>query len=290
MWSEAGADTYIPSGEPLELALARTTHLAVGAHQDDLEIMAVAGIIDCHSRAVPGFTGVIATNGSGSARSGPFSSFSDEEMRRLRRKEQRSAADVGRYAVLVQLDHPSSQVKAPAERAALLSDLERLFSLTRPRVVYTHSLFDAHATHRAVALAVIEVLRALPLERRPSVLVGCEVWQDLDWLPPEFKVAMDVSAEPNLQERLLAIFQSQIAGGKRYDLAALGRRRAHATFQHSHVVDRATGLVYAMDLMPLILDPGLSPATYVSSVCERHRERSLANLESLLTDPNPEPS
>jgi len=38
----------------------------------------------------------------------------------------------------------------------------------------------------------------------------------------------------NLQFALLGVFESQIAGGKRYDLALMGRRRANATYFESH--------------------------------------------------------
>jgi len=30
------ADIFVPDGTPVEAALARTTHLGIGAHQDDL--------------------------------------------------------------------------------------------------------------------------------------------------------------------------------------------------------------------------------------------------------------
>ena len=55
-------------------ALARVTHLGVGAHQDDLEFMAFHGInMNCYhseNRLVSG--GVVCTNGSGSARQGAY--------------------------------------------------------------------------------------------------------------------------------------------------------------------------------------------------------------------------
>jgi len=35
------AQIFIPDGSPVKEALSRTTHLAFGAHQDDLEIMAI---------------------------------------------------------------------------------------------------------------------------------------------------------------------------------------------------------------------------------------------------------
>lgn len=285
LWGKTEADTYIPSGETMDAAWRRTSHLAIGAHQDDLEIMAVAGIIECYDRSALGFTGVVVTNGAQSARSGAFAHSTDAEMVAVRRAEQRRAAEIGRYAALLQWGYPSAEIKHRAQREGLRQDLRRLFSLMRPRTIYTHSLFDAHATHRAVALAVVEVLRELDQDHQPTALLGCEVWQDLDWLPEEARVSMDVSDRLDLQERLLTVFESQVAGGKRYDLAALGRRRAHATFGQSHQVDAATGVIYAMDLLPLLHQPLLSFTEYLSLLCDRHRERSTAQLISLLEIP-----
>ena len=36
------AEIFVPDGLPIELALARTTHMCFAAHQDDIEIMAAA--------------------------------------------------------------------------------------------------------------------------------------------------------------------------------------------------------------------------------------------------------
>ena len=45
---QSSADIFIPDGKPAEEALARITHLGIGAHQDDLEFMAFHGILQCH--------------------------------------------------------------------------------------------------------------------------------------------------------------------------------------------------------------------------------------------------
>jgi hypothetical protein len=63
-----GAEVFIPDGSPAESAIARTTHLGICAHQDDLEIMAYHGILECFQQKDKWFTGVTMTNGSGSAR------------------------------------------------------------------------------------------------------------------------------------------------------------------------------------------------------------------------------
>ena len=46
---------YIPDGERKERAFARTTHLAIAAHQDDIEFMAYAPIAECFGGRTSGF-------------------------------------------------------------------------------------------------------------------------------------------------------------------------------------------------------------------------------------------
>jgi hypothetical protein len=148
-------------------------------------------------------------------------------------------------------------------------------------VVYTHNLADKHDTHVAVALRTVEAIRRLPAGARPQRLYGCEVWRDLDWLVDADKVAFDVSAHENLQAALLGVFDSQICGGKRYDLATLGRRRANATYYASHAVDATTGMSFAMDLTPLIRQPDLGVETYIQGFIVRLRQDVAERLARL---------
>jgi hypothetical protein len=67
----------------------------------------------------------------------------------------------------------------------------------------------------------------------------------------------------------LGVFDSQIAGGKRYDLASMGRRRANATYLGSHGVDETTGLSYGMDMTPLMNEVDLNPAEFVGHFIQR---------------------
>src|ERR1044071_83782 len=120
--SKPQADVFIPDGSEASAALSRTTHLAIGAHQDDLEFMAAHGVVECFQNPARWFTGVVVTDGSGSARDFEYKSYSKEQMMAVRRHEQRKAAFVGEYAAMLQLGHPSSVVKAPAE-AAVVQDL-----------------------------------------------------------------------------------------------------------------------------------------------------------------------
>jgi LmbE family N-acetylglucosaminyl deacetylase len=267
----AGAEIYVPDGTPIDQALKRTTHLCVSAHQDDIEIMAAAPILECYQQKDRWFTGVVMSDGRGSPRDGLYAQYSDEEMRLVRFKEQRKAAVVGEYAAQVMLDYPSKAIKDAAQ-AGPVEDLLAVLQAAQPQVVYTHNLADKHDTHLATALRVIEALRRLPADRRPGKLYGCEVWRALDWMLDEDKCAMDVSLHENLQAALLGVFDSQIAGGKRYDLASMGRRRANATYFESHGVDQTTGLSFAMDMSPLIADTSLEPDTFVDGLIERFRQ------------------
>ena len=247
------------------MALCR---MAVGAHQDDLEIMAFDGILQCFQQDERWFCGVVVTDGSGSPRDDLYRDYSDEAMRAIRRQEQKRAAVVGEYGAQVLLDYPSSALRDGSNKAPV-EDLALLLKLTRPEVVYTHNLADKHDAHVGVALRVIEAIRGLPAGGRPRRLYGCEVWRDLDWLVDADKVAFDVSAHENLQAALLGVFDSQICGGKRYDLATMGRRRANATYYAPHSTDVATGMIFAMDLTPLIQDPGRDIQAYVREFTNR---------------------
>ena len=262
------AEIFSPDGLPPEEALRRTTHLCIAAHQDDIEIMAAQPILECFQNANRWFSGVVMTDGRGSPRSGAYEAYSDEDMRRVRWKEQRKAAVLGEYSALVMLDYPSAIVKQ-GSRIEPVEDLLSLIRAASPSVIFTHNLADKHDTHVATALRVIQALRELAPEERPGRLIGCEVWRALDWTVDADKVPMDVSQMENLQAALLGIFDSQIAGGKRYDLASMGRRRANATYFESHGVDQTTGLSYGMDMSPLMDGGAGEPVDFVRGFIER---------------------
>jgi LmbE family N-acetylglucosaminyl deacetylase len=262
------AEIFIPDGLAPEQALARTTHMAISAHQDDIEIMAANPIIECFQQNDLWFTGVVVTDGRGAPRNGVYEHYSDEEMRLVRFKEQRKAAIVGEYAAQVMLDYPSKMVK-DGQNQFPVQDLAALIKIARPKFIYTHNLADKHDTHVGVALKVIAAIRSLPEVERPHKLYGCEVWRDLDWMVDSDKAPFNTSEHESLQAALLGVFDSQIAGGKRYDLASMGRRRANATYFESHGVDVNTGLSYAMDLTPLVLDPSLEIVPFIQAHIQR---------------------
>lgn len=262
------ADIFVPDGIEADAALARTTHLCVSAHQDDIELMAYHGVAQCFGLPGKWFTGVVVTNGAGSPRAGLYASYTDDQMQKIRLIEQRKAAYVGEYACQLQLGYTSSAVKNPGG-AGLRDDLAAIFRAAKPEVVYLHNLADKHDTHVAVSLRAIAVLRGLSQEFRPKKVYGCEVWRDLDWLPDQDKQVLPVSTQPNIAAALVSVFDSQVTGGKRYDLASAGRRLANATYFASHATDQETALSYAMDLTPLVEDPKLPIDGYVLGFVEK---------------------
>jgi LmbE family N-acetylglucosaminyl deacetylase len=274
------SEIYVPDGSAADKALARTTHLGIGAHQDDIEIMAFHGILECFGKSDKGFTSVTVTNGSGSARDGIYAHYTDEQMQAVRRTEQKKAAYLGGYSAHVALDYTSSAVK-DGKNSQVVEDLKALLGATKAQVIYTHNLADKHDTHVSVALRLIRALRELPPDTRPQKLYGCEVWRNLDWMNDKDKVVFDVSAHENLAASLVGIFDSQIAGGKRYDLATMGRRRANATYFESHATDAATSVIFGIDLTPLIADVTLAPKDYIASFIHRFADDVSSRLAKL---------
>jgi LmbE family N-acetylglucosaminyl deacetylase len=266
--SRPDADIFVPDGAAMPEALRRATHLCIGAHADDQEFMAYAGIAECFGRSERGFAGVVVTDGAGSPRAGEYAGLSGAEMVRVRAREQRKAAAIGEYACQVQLMHPSADVKRRGH-AGVLADLTAVLETARPEVLYVHNPADRHDTHVAVFLRTIEALRAIPADRRPARVLGCELWRDLDWLAGADRVALDCGRRPNLAAALAGVFDSQIGGGKRYDVAVAGRRAAHASFSESHATDRSEALSLAMDLTPLARDDALDPVEFALGFVRR---------------------
>lgn len=262
--------TYIPDGTQEQAAISRTTHLAISAHQDDIEFMAYAPIAECFGNQDKWFGAIVVTDGAGSPRSGLYADYTDEQMKKVRIVEQKKAAMVGEYGFLAMLSHPSKEVK-DAGNAKIVEELAGLIRKAKPRYLYTHNLADKHETHVATALRVIAALRMLKPEERPEKVYGCEVWRDLDWVCDDEKVYLDCGPHPNLMRCLSAVFDSQIVGGKRYDLAAEGRRLANATFSASHACDTYSALNYAMNLTPL-MDEKTDVVSYICGHIERFRQ------------------
>jgi LmbE family N-acetylglucosaminyl deacetylase len=252
-YRHAHHDIFIPDHVQLDHALSRSTHLGIVSHQDDLEIAAYHGITECFHSGDKWFGGVVVTNGAGSPRKGAYANYTDEEMQAVRVTEQKKAAFVGEYSVMIQLAYASDEVKQ-SRRGDVVADLIDVLNNTRPEILYLHNPCDRHDTHVATFLRSLEAIRSLPHAHRPKKVYGSEVWRKLDWLLHEDKTMLRVDKHPHLLRPLLGVFDSQISGGKRYDLAEEGLRHANATYFDSHTTDGTSMLNFAMDLTPLVQD------------------------------------
>lgn len=264
--SQPDATVYVPDGKPAAQAFRRITHLGIGAHPDDLEIMAFHGILKGRR-----FGGITCTDGAGSPRAGKYVGYSEDRMRDIRRREQDRAARLGRYGVMIQLRHASRSLRK------LEDDLFELLRQLKPKVIYTHNLTDKHDTHIAVAVAAIRAIRRLPRSARPQQVYGCEVWRDLDWLSDDEKISLDLGDDEKLQRQLLTTFRSQLKV-KRYDDAVMGRARANATFANPRESDRARRAWLAMDLTPLAHNPKLKFAAFADRHVMAFRKDVLGRL------------
>ena len=270
-----------PDGKTGPDAISRTTHLGIGAHQDDLEFMAFHGILACYERTDRWFGGVTITDGRGSSRTGQFKEWTDDQIAAERVREQDAAAVIGQYSFMAQLGFGSAAVR-DAQQTAVRDDLCRILDASHPEVVYLHNLADKHDTHVGCALRCIEAMRQMPKADRPKMVYGCEVWRDLDWLVDSEKTPMPISARPELARALNEVFATQIAGGKRYDLAVLGRRTANATFSNAHATDQESAMQWAMDLTPLVQDDSLDPIAYTVGFIDRLKSDVTARLRKSL--------
>jgi LmbE family N-acetylglucosaminyl deacetylase len=208
-------------------------------------------------------------------------------MQKVRLNEQDTAAGIGKYSVMFQLGYPSEAAKYGDDACTpedvectdvgdfssggefsgdgtytgsgkCAAELAEIIKACAPDFIFTHNPADKHDTHVGVMMRVLEAIRLLPGEFRPGKVYGLEVWRGLDWLSDDAKVIFDTSLEPELAEQLLSVFVSQCAGGKRYDLAALGRRMANATFLASHAVDTTNSCSYGIDITELIDNPDVA--------------------------------
>ncbi len=272
------AQIMIPDDERTDNAFERTTMLCIAAHQDDTEIMAYHAIGQCYGKKDEWFTSVIVTNGAGSPRAGVYAGYTDEQMCELRAKEQNNAAIVGDYSMQIQLGYTSAQVKVAGQND-VISNLTTIIEACRPQIVLTHNLADRHETHVCTALHTISALKHVSEEARPQKVYAMEVWRGLDWLDDGDKMVFDTAMHPNIANAVLGVFDSQICGGKRYDLAAAGRRRANATFLASHGVDKVEEAAYGMDITAL-MGSDVDPCEFMAQKLDTFRNDVISKIKN----------
>ncbi len=118
MFTQSNSEVYVPDGKNQNEALSRTTHLCIAAHQDDIEIMAVEGILLGFENPDVHFTGCVVTDGHGSPRAGKFANVSDDEMAQIRVEEQKEAARIGKFPPRCFWAIPVLKSRRPATRTS----------------------------------------------------------------------------------------------------------------------------------------------------------------------------
>ena len=267
--SNKNASLYFPPSSSRNLL--DTTHMCIAAHPDDIELMAANAIIECMGQKDKHFTGVTVTDGAGSSRIGIYENYTDEDMKKIRAKEQDIAAAIGRYNAQFQLQYTSSEVKN-SKNEDVVNELKEIILAAGPKILFTHNFADKHDTHVAVAVRTLQALRQIPKSMRPKKIYAMEVWRSLDWVMDDEKILFDTSGDDSLQSALLGVYHSQIAGGKRYDLAGLGRKRANATYYASHFTDEYTAAEYGIDITGLVNDEDLTPAQFINRYIDNFKK------------------
>ncbi len=229
-------------------ALAQGTCLAIGAHPDDLEIMAAPFIEDCCEHSNKKFVGVVCTHGVSAQLLHSGKSSEILKVKSKRRDEQLEAAHFAKYLGMIQLGYGSDDIKAN-NNIKLGSQLSDLILQVRPEIILTHNPFDRHRTHQAVCRHVLQAV--LLSSYVPEKLLGCEVWGGLDWLESQYKVTVPLKSSRWFAQ-LISIFQSQNTENRNYAEGVLGRMRSNSTFHDSSKACEEQHIMYALDLLPLL--------------------------------------
>lgn len=261
---------HVPDGVHPSEALWRADRIVIGTHPDDIEILGIPEIRDAFGKKA--LFGICVTDGASSPRQGRYKDISDATMAEIRRVEQRKAAEMGEYSGVATLGHPSAEARCP-DVETIVDELSLLIGACRPRTIVTHQPFDHHATHCGVMWRVVESLRRLSPEYRPQVFQGREVWGTLDFLPAKYIKVVDATDKDSLLPRLLSVYDSQCAGGKRYDVAVPARFADHRTFADPRKVDEdVEAVMFALDLMPLLEDPTIDQEEFLLRYLRAHEE------------------
>ena len=271
----SGASVWLAPGKRWK----QCTHLVIAAHQDDVEIMAAYGILECYKKQNKHLVAVVLTNGKSSPRAGHYAHWGPEKMAQERMKEQIRAAKLGGYLGVLQLGYDSSLLKSKKERKQVVDHLVKVIASTSPAHVYLHNPFDKHLSHVAACYVGLEALKKK--SGKYKSVIGCEVWRGLDWLPDSQKIPMNVSERLHLQKKLIQVYKTQVQGGKKYDEGSLGRRLANATFFESHRVDEATALSFGVDLLPFVKNPKLSYSAFVKKHVQGFENELSSSLKTL---------
>ncbi len=221
--------------------------MCIGAHKDDVEIMAFDGII---KGLDGGFVAVVLTSGSTCPKGEMLKDLSPKEISALRTNEQLEASKIGKYAGLYLIEKESPELQNYDEQ--LVHSLCEILQANRGMdTVYIHSPFDRHKTHRRAFDVAIDAFRMLDKADLPRKVYACEVWGSLDWYNGKYRTEFVLDGHEQLAYDLMSCFKSQNQA-KRYDLAVGARRQANATFGDGHALDMAKSVALALDVTDLV--------------------------------------
>lgn len=268
---------YFDEGQfkDLQESLQKSTHLGVGAHPDDLEVMAHHGIIECLNSETKHFFGVTCTTGSGSHKSGPFADMSDEEFVGQRVSEQMKSAKLGKMAGCLLLGFESAEIKSSLNQK-MVDQLSEILEFGQPEIIYTHNPFDKHKTHVGVTLHLVKALQKINF--KPKHFFGCEVWRGLDWVEDGQKKILEIK-DSELVKSLVGCHHSQLVD-KDYGEATIGRMKSNATFFDSSKGDDVKLQLFAIDLLPLL--NGLDIQTFTNQYLDGFSRDVRKNLAGLV--------
>lgn len=273
----SNVDVFFPKNN--ECDISEIDFLAIGAHQDDIEIMSFPPILEAY-HSDKKFAAVTCTDGAGSPSSGPYATYTREEMIECRKQEEKNAAKLGNYAFLIQLGYTSNEARSKDTNQFIVEDLEQIILKYRPKRIYTHNPFDKHKTHLAVFSATMKALHNILNDYEPMKVYGGECWRDLDWIPDGMKENVSIGNDITLLEILLGTYQSQVASGKRYDKAAIARLQANSTYADPYSLDKSNYVSCFLDLTEIALKH-VTLEEYVNKFLKFFENEVNENIENL---------
>lgn len=262
----------------LQEALARTTDVGVGAHQDDIEIMAGPMLLDAAASKDKHWLTVIVTDGAASKSilNDMAAELTPKQLTDMRQREQREAArEAGTPAI--QLKYPSAAVNGhmgEGKRQEASLALGSLFAaMPETQRVFGHNPIDKHATHLAVFAVQTAALRAAKNPKLQEVH-AMEVWGGLTGVPESQLSLFVVENKEQLKDIGILIdkYQSQILGqGRDYSRGTLARMEGHGAYVSSpHLNNPPAGMVIGLD----VTDFTKSTSTDMSALARQLLEKT----------------
>ncbi len=263
----------------MEIKSANTTNLlAISAHQDDIEIMAMDGILRAYGSKKYAFYAAVVGDGANCLKAGKYSEVSDKEMIEARNQEQLRASQIGEYSKLYFLKHAHSEIEQE-ENESIIKELQKLILEVKPEIVYTHNIFDKNPHHVKITQLVIDAINGLNIDDRPRLLYGCEIFRSLDWLPDKYKITFDLSDNKELQQRLVNVYDTRVEQSRNYTKAVMGRKLANAAFVSSNcATDEDKMYWYGINLTPVI-QKNISLNEYCIKILNDFNRELLTNIK-----------